>query len=94
MIQTSRRSLITGLISLIAAPAVVRAASLMPVKALPAEPQHMLRYLGYDIYFDQHDPAVVNLIVARIEDAEKAMYSWMEHRIYDTASSGLTNTTL
>ncbi len=30
----SRRSLITGLVSLVAAPAIVRAGSLMPVKAL------------------------------------------------------------
>ena len=37
MIQTSRRSLITGLVSFLAAPAVVRAASLMPVKALTLE---------------------------------------------------------
>lgn len=35
MITTSRRSLITGLVSLIAAPAIVRAASLMPVKPIP-----------------------------------------------------------
>lgn len=31
----SRRSLITGLVSLVAAPAIVRASSLMPVKAMP-----------------------------------------------------------
>lgn len=35
MIETSRRSLIKGLVSLIAAPAVVRASSLMPVRSLP-----------------------------------------------------------
>lgn len=33
MIKPSRRTLITGLVSLVAAPAVVRAASLMPVRA-------------------------------------------------------------
>lgn len=33
---TSRRSFITGLAALIAAPAVVRYASLMPVKAMPS----------------------------------------------------------
>ena len=32
----NRRSLITGLISLVAAPAIVRATSIMPIKALPA----------------------------------------------------------
>lgn len=33
----SRRSIITGLISLVAAPAIVRAGSLMPVKAIQPE---------------------------------------------------------
>ena len=32
----NRRSLITGLISLVAAPAIVRPTSIMPIKALPA----------------------------------------------------------
>jgi len=32
-----RRAFLTGLIGIIAAPAIVRASSLMPVKALPAE---------------------------------------------------------
>lgn len=35
MIEPSRRSLLTGLGALIAAPAIVRASSLMPVKAPP-----------------------------------------------------------
>src|SRR4051812_3420387 len=34
MISTSRRGFITGLVSFIAAPAIVRAGSLMPVKAV------------------------------------------------------------
>lgn len=34
MIETSRRGLLTGLSALVAAPAIVRASSLMPVKAL------------------------------------------------------------
>lgn len=34
--NTTRRSLITGLIALVAAPAIVRAGSLMPVKAMIA----------------------------------------------------------
>lgn len=33
----SRRGLITGLASLLAAPAIVRAESLMPIKSVPAE---------------------------------------------------------
>lgn len=34
----ARRSFITGLISLVAAPAIIRAGSLMPVKVMLAEP--------------------------------------------------------
>jgi len=34
VIETSRRGFITGLISLVAAPAIVRVASIMPVKAM------------------------------------------------------------
>ena len=34
MIEPSRRGFITGLIALVAAPAIVRAGSLMPVKSL------------------------------------------------------------
>jgi hypothetical protein len=37
VIETTRRSLITGLIALVAAPAIVRAGSLMPVKAMPLD---------------------------------------------------------
>lgn len=44
MIATSRRGFITGLIAFAAAPAIVRAESLMPVKALPfAEPSALAR---------------------------------------------------
>ena len=34
MVNLSRRSLITGLISLVAAPAIVRVANIMPVKSI------------------------------------------------------------
>jgi hypothetical protein len=54
--NTTRRSLITGLIALVAAPAIVRAGSLMPVKQMlePAvvdliEP-FTPRWATYDIY--------------------------------------------
>ncbi len=46
--QIERRSLITGLISLIAAPAIVRATSLMPVKVF--DPVYYWRIDGYDEY--------------------------------------------
>jgi hypothetical protein len=43
IIQPSRRGFITGLTSLLAAPALVRAESLMPVKVIPFEPYMLLR---------------------------------------------------
>jgi hypothetical protein len=41
MIESSRRSFIAGLISLVAAPAIVRAGSLMPVRVMLTEAPNM-----------------------------------------------------
>ena len=46
MTELNRRSLITGLISLVAAPAIVRAGSLMPVKAPEFTPHFLVDYGG------------------------------------------------
>lgn len=48
MPDLSRRKLIGSLISLVAAPAIVRVSSIMPVKAM--EP---LRYMGVDLALDE-----------------------------------------
>jgi hypothetical protein len=55
VIEQSRRGFITGLISLVAAPAIVRAGSLMPVKAMDIErlPDFFLN--GTPIYADLVD---------------------------------------
>lgn len=37
-LETNRRSFITGLISFVAAPAIVRVTSIMPIKAIVVEP--------------------------------------------------------
>lgn len=59
MIQTTRRSLITGLIALVAAPAIVRAGSLMPVKQMILPPASMweeVKWIGeYYIHFDKDE---------------------------------------
>lgn len=45
-----RRKFLTGLISLIAAPAIVRAGSLMPVKAPPLDDwRYLVRYVTIDV---------------------------------------------
>jgi hypothetical protein len=51
MNDLSRRSLITGLISLVAAPAIVRAGSLMPVKLLEASMRFTSYGVGEAVYF-------------------------------------------
>lgn len=62
----SRRGLITGLVSLVAAPAVVRASSLMPVKLVDFTPTYSfglppLKEEGASVLYDQH----VNLAAIR-----------------------------
>ena len=44
--MTTRRGFITGLISLVAAPAIIRAGSLMPVKQMLATPERNLVVLN------------------------------------------------
>jgi hypothetical protein len=57
MIKLTRRGLIAGTASLLAAPAIVRASSLMPVKMFP-EP--ILRWDPAIAYMDDGDQWVVN----------------------------------
>lgn len=50
MTGLSRRGLITGLIALAAAPAIVRASSLMPVKVMESDPFALLHYRMDEVY--------------------------------------------
>lgn len=76
----SRRGLITGLISFVAAPAIVRAASLMPVKALKPT---RLSLNGVEIYFDDEvSPEMVRLLELRMRDALSAMRVVMTDNLY------------
>lgn len=54
----SRRRLVTGLVSLVAAPAIVRVASIMPVKALPPEFVRGVNLAGMD--FGAGDVTVIS----------------------------------
>jgi hypothetical protein len=54
MTQLSRRSLVTGLISLVAAPSIVRATNLMPVKVMVEQPIGFIN--GIPIYEDYKGP--------------------------------------
>lgn len=67
----SRRGFLTGLGAILAAPAIVRVASLMPVKALPAPWTHVRYGLGYKVTdlenslraFMESDPSVNEAMV-------------------------------
>lgn len=64
MIEPSRRGFITGLISLVAAPAIVRTGILMPIKGIPLDWREVVRScppIEYDevrcyTVNDQNDP--------------------------------------
>jgi hypothetical protein len=60
--QLSRRSLITGLVSFVAAPAIVRASSIMPVKAWAKPIFHVGQWQGVtfaDLEYDERFCAAV-----------------------------------
>ena len=87
----SRRGLITGLISFAAAPAIVRAASLMPVKALKLSGPIMLN--GVELVFDGgFDPTVISLLNRRMDAAYTEMRWYMTQNLYgdEPAFKGLS----
>jgi hypothetical protein len=65
-----RRKLITGLVSLIAAPAIVRASSLMPVKAW----HHDLHY--FPINMDFSTDAVIRARFRRMGSSDWRLVEW------------------
>jgi len=75
----SRRGLITGLASFLAAPAIVRASSLMPVKAVPAPQPYSEEWMLQTIYRDEyireferarHDLLLYGTAVVEMPDGE------------------------
>jgi hypothetical protein len=75
MVELARRSFLTGLGAvLVAAPAIVRATSIMPVKRMPVE----LRYDGYGnvrVYsgYDVVDNDLSDLLYRRIDAAQRVL---------------------
>ena len=53
MAEVSRRGLLGGLVAFVAAPAIVRATSIMPIKPLPLYEERMLRWEGVRIVDDE-----------------------------------------
>lgn len=77
MITSNRRQLITGLISLMAAPAIVRASSLMPVKAFVLPDHREMRtfeltnYIGNTIYVDRYSSFNLGDIITITGETDK-----------------------
>ncbi len=77
IIEPNRRGFITGLISLVAAPAIVRVLSLMPVKAIEdAEFDWSPFYTAYPIGPLQVKPVVYRDIMYWVTQAEPQIVKW------------------
>lgn len=86
MTQLNRRSLITGLISLVAAPAIVRAGSLMPVKTMmpliEVEARHFVVLCP-----EQYADLLKVRIALAYDILEQSLKKNMEEAVYRQASS-------
>lgn len=83
--MTTRRSFITGLISFVAAPAIVRAGSLMPVKVM-----ERYNFVEWPIY---NEASTITLSefssmrnVLRLADVDRIWKALAEHRIADQSA--------
>lgn len=87
-----RRKFLTGLISLVAAPAIVRAGSLMPVKADPVDWRYVVRRVNIDISeVYGRSPAMMALPdVTKIIDVQAAMARYVQVVWETTGISVLT----
>lgn len=91
MVELVRRSFLTGLGALlVTAPAIVRATSIMPVRAL--KPEWPINYLGYPLTFDGGFPSDIHaLLEQRIINAESVFHRHvrrsLDELIYKTGTS-------
>lgn len=84
----SRRGLITGLISFVAAPAVVKASSLMPVKVVDFTPTYSfglppLKEEGMSVAFDVGESEIRKLLTQRIAEAQEEMRQNMSRMLFE-----------
>ena len=90
--QISRRGLITGLVSFVAAPAIVRASSLMPVKAFDLGPMtatevRLRQEQWYKVFSDTAELLIRPPVIGNMSKAEViSMYS---RRLDEMAWAGL-----
>jgi hypothetical protein len=96
----ARRSFITGLVSLMAAPAIVRAGSLMPVKAVLTEEQRLQAMAGLVAGFHRYMEAeaqrladiIANNIMygnaSRISLGDNGVFSVTAVNLYEFPNSG------
>ena len=79
----TRRSLLRGLL---AAPAIVAASSLMPIRDVSMEP-YRFSWQGYEFDLASYDPNIVALLQCRIKAAEEVMYKVMALHVEDLYKS-------
>jgi len=71
--MTTRRSILAGFASLLAAPAIVRVGSLMPVKAYVETPK--MYWMGADGFY-----TISNNLIQAIEEDERDRLIWIKQR--------------
>lgn len=86
MIASSRRSFITGLVSFVAAPAIVRAVNIMPVKAIReivgADWRYVVRAVDIDItYVDGLSQSIVQTLFYGDPDAPPTEFVGFHHNV-------------
>ena len=83
----SRRGLITGMASLVAAPAIVRVASIMPVKAYTLPPSRLMANLrGGFGYFESSSLPLHAFYRAELVEEFRRKYSLLQRRAFASIS--------
>lgn len=80
----SRRKLFTGIAALIAAPTIVRVASIMPVRSLPLDSPGIV--VGYDFTIDQFSKLYIEPAMRKLEAQLKADADVMAREMWSTPS--------
>lgn len=78
MIEQTRRGLITGLISLVAAPAIVRAAILMPVKAVNLSTVDVVNLAHQQTGYMTLDDYAERILLPRLRALRAARSEWYD----------------
>lgn len=82
----TRRALFRGAAALLVAPAIVRVASIMPVKAMPAEITGNVGGMGWIISQETLPADLIALLQSRMRDAREVMVQSMLRTVLETSN--------